>query len=98
MVYFEYSLWSTLFSGGLEQKREAPDGEKPEPLRTHLRNLIIVPEMIGHYLFEFSISYSPLWMGDLVLVQHALSGSFLSSEMGHLLWVDVDFSAPFFFL
>jgi hypothetical protein len=37
-------------------------------------------------------------MEDLVLVQHALSGSFLSSEMGHLLWVDVDFSAPFFFL
>lgn len=35
-------------------------------------------------------------MEDLVLVQHALSGSFLSSEMGHLLWVDVDFSAPFF--
>ena len=31
MVYFEYSLWSTLFFGGLEQKREAPDGEKPEP-------------------------------------------------------------------
>jgi hypothetical protein len=59
--------------------------------------MIIVPEMIGHYLSEFSVSYSPLWMGDLVLlVQHALSGSFLSSEMGHLLWVDVDFSAPSF--
>jgi hypothetical protein len=41
---------------------------------------------------------SPLCVEDLVLVQHALSGSFLSSEMGHLLWVDVDFSAPFFFL
>ncbi|KAJ6918519.1 hypothetical protein NC651_012695 [Populus alba x Populus x berolinensis] len=25
-VYFEYSLWSTQFLGGLEQKREAPDG------------------------------------------------------------------------
>ncbi|PIA34129.1 hypothetical protein AQUCO_03800002v1 [Aquilegia coerulea] len=28
-------------------KREAPAGEKPEPVRTHLRNMIIVPEMIG---------------------------------------------------
>ncbi|KAE8729567.1 40S ribosomal protein S15 [Hibiscus syriacus] len=62
-------------------KREAPPGEKPEPIRTHLRNMIIVPEMIGsiitvyngktfnqveikpeminHYLAEFSISYKP---------------------------------------
>ena len=29
------------------QKRDAPPGEKPEPVRTHLRNMIIVPEMIG---------------------------------------------------
>lgn len=29
------------------QKRDAPAGEKPEPVRTHLRNMIIVPEMIG---------------------------------------------------
>ena len=28
-------------------KREAASGEKPEPVRTHLRNMIIVPEMIG---------------------------------------------------
>ena len=28
-------------------KREAVAGEKPEPVRTHLRNMIIVPEMIG---------------------------------------------------
>ncbi|RWW60316.1 hypothetical protein BHE74_00032697, partial [Ensete ventricosum] len=28
-------------------KRDAPPGEKPEPVRTHLRNMIIVPEMIG---------------------------------------------------
>jgi len=28
-------------------KKEAPAGEKPEPVRTHLRNMIIVPEMIG---------------------------------------------------
>jgi len=69
----------------LLQKREAPPGEKPEPVRTHLRNMIIVPEMIGsiigvyngktfnqveikpemigHYLAEFSISYKPVKHG-----------------------------------
>uniref|UniRef100_A0A2N9HII2 40S ribosomal protein S15 n=1 Tax=Fagus sylvatica TaxID=28930 RepID=A0A2N9HII2_FAGSY len=67
------------------EKREAPAGEKPEPVRTHLRNMIIVPEMIGsiigvyngktfnqveikpemigHYLAEFSISYKPVKHG-----------------------------------
>ncbi|KAK1272062.1 40S ribosomal protein S15 [Acorus gramineus] len=66
-------------------KTEAPLGEKPEPVRTHLRNMIIVPEMIGsiigvyngktfnqveikpemigHYLAEFSISYKPVKHG-----------------------------------
>ena len=29
------------------QKKEAAAGEKPEPVRTHLRDMIIVPEMIG---------------------------------------------------
>lgn len=74
--YLSY-IWS--------QKREAPAGEKPEPVRTHLRNMIIVPEMIGsiigvyngktfnqveikpemigHYLAEFSISYKPVKHG-----------------------------------
>lgn len=28
-------------------KKDAAGGEKPEPVRTHLRNMIIVPEMIG---------------------------------------------------
>ncbi|KAK9915158.1 hypothetical protein WJX75_005403 [Coccomyxa subellipsoidea] len=66
-------------------KREAATGEKPEPVRTHLRDMIIVPEMIGsiigvyngktfnqveikpdmvgHYLAEFSISYKPVKHG-----------------------------------
>ncbi|CBI40121.3 unnamed protein product, partial [Vitis vinifera] len=66
-------------------KREAPSGEKSEPIRTHLHNTIIVleiigsiirvyngntfnqleikPEMIGHYLVEFSISYKPVKHG-----------------------------------
>ncbi|KZV53686.1 hypothetical protein F511_27431 [Dorcoceras hygrometricum] len=66
-------------------KLEAPPGEKPALVRTHLRNMIIVPEMIGsvlgvyngktfnpveikpemigHYLAEFSISYKPVKHG-----------------------------------
>ncbi|EFH38768.1 40S ribosomal protein S15 [Arabidopsis lyrata subsp. lyrata] len=53
-------------------KIEAPAGEKPAAVRTHLRNMIIVPEMIGieikpemigHYLAEFSISYKPVKHG-----------------------------------
>ena len=30
-----------------EQKKNLGVGEKPEAVKTHLRNLIIVPEMIG---------------------------------------------------
>ncbi|KAI5580317.1 hypothetical protein BDE02_08G147300 [Populus trichocarpa] len=66
-------------------EKGGPAGEKPEPVRTHLRNMIIVPEMIGsiigvyngktfnqveikpemigHYLAEFSISYKPVKHG-----------------------------------
>ncbi|KFK31707.1 hypothetical protein AALP_AA6G148500 [Arabis alpina] len=66
-------------------KRDAPEGEKPEPVRTHLRNMVIMPEMIGsiigvyngktfnqieikpemigHYLAEFSITYKPVRHG-----------------------------------
>merc|ERR1711915_96063 len=66
-------------------KKEAPALEKPECVKTHLRNMIIVPEMIGsvvgvyngktfnqveikpemigHYLGEFSITYKPVKHG-----------------------------------
>ncbi|KQK12684.2 40S ribosomal protein S15 [Brachypodium distachyon] len=66
-------------------KSDAPAGEKPEPVRTHLRNMVIMPEMIGsvigiyngkmfnqveikpemigHYLAEFSLSYKPVKHG-----------------------------------
>ncbi|KAK9728232.1 ribosomal protein S15 [Basidiobolus ranarum] len=66
-------------------KTEAPANEKPEVVKTHLRNMIIVPEMIGsvvgvyngktfnqveikpemigHYLGEFSITYKPVKHG-----------------------------------
>lgn len=29
------------------KKKEAPAGEKPDVIKTHLRDMIIVPEMIG---------------------------------------------------
>ncbi|KAL0610533.1 40S ribosomal protein S15 [Plecturocebus cupreus] len=59
-------------------KKEAPPMEKPEVVKTHLRDMIILPEMvgvyngktfnqveikpemIGHYLGEFSITYKPV--------------------------------------
>ncbi|KAJ2549474.1 ribosomal protein S15 [Coemansia sp. RSA 1933] len=66
-------------------KQTAPEGEKPEVVKTHLRNMIIVPEMIGsivgvyngktfnqveikpemigHYLGEFSLTYKPVRHG-----------------------------------
>ena len=66
-------------------KKAAVGEEKPQTIKTHLRNMIIVPEMvanvvgvynglgftqveikpdmIGHYLGEFSISYKPVKHG-----------------------------------
>ncbi|XP_004364625.1 ribosomal protein S19 [Capsaspora owczarzaki ATCC 30864] len=66
-------------------KKECPALEKPATIKTHLRDMIIVPEMIGsvvgiyngkvynqveikpemtgHYLAEFSISYKPVRHG-----------------------------------
>merc|ERR1711870_201578 len=68
-----------------KKKKEAPANEKPDVVKTHLRNMVIVPEMtgsivgvyngkvftqvevkpemIGHYLGEFSISYKPVKHG-----------------------------------
>merc|ERR1719192_3201154 len=40
-------------------KKECPALEKPAVVKTHLRDMIIIPEMVGHYLAEFSISYKP---------------------------------------
>ncbi|CAF0767494.1 unnamed protein product [Adineta steineri] len=66
-------------------KKETPELEKPQAIKTHLRDMIIVPEMvgcvvgvhqgktfnsveikpemIGHYLGEFSITYKPVKHG-----------------------------------
>merc|ERR1712012_1288036 len=72
----------TLLKKLRKAKRETAYGEKPEAVKTHLRNIVIVPEMIGsvvgvyngkqwinveikpemigHYLAEFSIAYKPI--------------------------------------
>ncbi|XP_055125458.1 small ribosomal subunit protein uS19-like [Symphalangus syndactylus] len=62
-------------------KKDAPPMEKPEVVKMHLRDMIILPamvgvyngktfnqveikpEMIGHYLGEFSITYKPVKHG-----------------------------------
>merc|ERR1712180_100278 len=44
-------------------KKECPALEKPAVVKTHLRDMIIIPEMVGHYLAEFSISYKPVKHG-----------------------------------
>ena len=68
-----------------KMKRAAEVNEKPEVVKTHLRNMVILPEMVGsivgvyngkvftqvevkpemvgHYLGEFSISYKPVKHG-----------------------------------
>merc|ERR1712241_14214 len=46
-----------------KKKKAAPVNEKPDIVKTHLRNMVVVPEMIGPYLGEFSISYKPVKHG-----------------------------------
>merc|ERR1719336_2848574 len=75
----------TLLKKLRKAKRETAYGEKPEAVKTLLRNMVIVPEMIGsivgvyngklfinvevkpemvgHYLAEFSITYKPIKHG-----------------------------------
>merc|ERR1719379_2749999 len=69
-----------------KKKQGLEEGEKPPTVKTHLRNMVIVPEMIGSvvgvyngktfinaevkpemigtYLAEYSISYSPVQHGQ----------------------------------
>merc|ERR1712198_282321 len=68
-----------------KKKSECPANEKPDVVKTHLRNMVIMPEMtgsivgvyngktfnqveikpemIGHFLGEFSITYKPVKHG-----------------------------------
>jgi small subunit ribosomal protein S15e len=38
-------------------KKETPYGEKPKPVRTHLRNCIVVPEMVGSIVDVYGGKY-----------------------------------------
>merc|ERR1712078_250723 len=53
----------TLLKKLRKSKKACAYGEKPVPVKTHMRNMDIVPEMIGHYLAEFSITYHPVQHG-----------------------------------
>lgn len=37
-----------------KSKRECGPLDKPEPVRTHLRNMIILPEMIGNVIYIYN--------------------------------------------
>eukprot|EP00088_Acartia_fossae_P032208 TRINITY_DN32_c0_g1_i1.p1 TRINITY_DN32_c0_g1~~TRINITY_DN32_c0_g1_i1.p1 ORF type:complete len:150 (-),score=49.28 TRINITY_DN32_c0_g1_i1:60-509(-) len=75
----------TLINKLRKKKKEAAVNEKPDVVKTHLRNMVVVPEMtgsivgvyngktfnqveikpemVGHYLGEFSMSYKPVKHG-----------------------------------
>ena len=76
---------NTLMTRLKKAKKAAPEGERPEGIKTHVRSMIIVPEMVGsvvgvyngktfngieikpemvgHYLGDFSITYKPVRHG-----------------------------------
>ena len=39
--------YSVLLKKLRKAKKECPEHEKPQTVKTHLRNMVIVPEMIG---------------------------------------------------
>eukprot|EP00811_Abedinium_folium_P010930 NODE_20112_length_812_cov_8.046715.p2 GENE.NODE_20112_length_812_cov_8.046715~~NODE_20112_length_812_cov_8.046715.p2 ORF type:complete len:143 (+),score=40.03 NODE_20112_length_812_cov_8.046715:102-530(+) len=77
--------YHTLLRKLRKSKKACPYGEKPVPVKTHMRNQMIIPEMIGsvvgvyngkqyinvevkpemlgHYMAEFSITYKPIRHG-----------------------------------
>ncbi len=40
-------------------KKEAPAMEKPAVVKTHLRNMIVVPEMIGSVVAKCLLNHAP---------------------------------------
>ncbi|KAJ6883807.1 40S ribosomal protein S15 [Populus alba x Populus x berolinensis] len=72
---------STGFFGGLEQKREAPPGEKPKPVRTHLRSMITVPEMIGSIIGVYNDkTFSQVEIKPAMISHYQFHTSLLSRE------------------
>merc|ERR1719502_1707853 len=54
---------TTLLKKLRKAKKDVPYGEKPPAVKTHLRNMVIVPEMIGSIVAKYSISYKPIRHG-----------------------------------
>ncbi|CAM9515053.1 unnamed protein product [Heterosigma akashiwo] len=42
-------------------KKAAPEGERPEPVKTHLRDMLVLPEMIGSMLGVLAATSTPWW-------------------------------------
>ena len=88
-----------------KKKKECPPNEKPDIVKTHLRNMIVVPEMtgsivgvyngkvftqveikpemIGHYLGEFSISYKVTLKTEFSKAEHKMVTPFLLQPVKH---------------
>ncbi|CAB4055228.1 RP-S15e [Lepeophtheirus salmonis] len=93
-----------------KKKKECLPMEKPDVVKTHLRNMVVVPEMtgsivgvyngktfnqveikpemIGHYLGEFSITYKPVKHGRPVQLNVAVK---LEIRLFRLLALSIDY-------
>ena len=49
-------------------KKEAPPNEKPAVVKTHLRDMIIVPEMIGSVVGIYNGKVRALFSGGWIMV------------------------------
>merc|ERR1712093_596401 len=83
--FSRYGVKNKLVKRLIDAKKKAGANSKPEPVKTHLRNMIVVPpmvasvvgvyngqhfinveikpDMVGHYLGEFAITYKPVRHG-----------------------------------
>merc|ERR1719234_944357 len=48
-----------------KKKKECPPNEKPDIVKTHLRNMIVVPEMTGSIVGVTTARSSPRWRSSL---------------------------------
>lgn len=62
-------------------KKEAPPNEKPAVVKTHLRDMIIVPEMIGSVVGIYNGKVCPDSLGRWVSRRDVLSQVFNSVEI-----------------
>lgn len=63
-------------------KKECPEFEKPAPVKTHLRNMIIVPEMIGSVVGVYNGKVFNQVEIKPDMVSHYLGGKFVVFEWG----------------